>query len=97
MTQAEKREAEAQKQREFAAQQALTAQQPISMFKSEQFPGTSNYNINITLPASGATDEVANQIAEIVAARIELEEKMKEANRQKRRVSLTPRTTAEAY
>ena len=98
MTQAEQREAEAQKQREFAAQQALTAQQPISMFKAEQYPGTSNYSINITLPQYGtSTDEVANQIADIVAARIELEEKMKEANRQKRRVSLTPRTTAEAY
>lgn len=97
MTQAEKREAEAQKQREFAAQQAMTAQKPISMFKSEQSPGTSNYNINITLPTSGATDEVANQIADIVAARIELEEKMKEANRQQRRVSLTSRATAGAY
>lgn len=97
MTQAEKRAEKAQKQSEFAAQQALTAQKPISMFKYEQSPGTSNYNINITLPTSGATDEVANQIADIVAERIELEEKMKEANRQKRRVSLTPRETAEAY
>lgn len=97
MTQAEKRAEKAQKQSEFAAQQAMTAQKPISMFKSEQSPGTSNYNINITLPTSGATDEVANQIADIVAARIELEEKMKEANRQQRRVSLTSRATAGAY
>lgn len=98
MTQAEQREAEAQKQREFAAQQALTAQQPISMFKTEQSPGTSNYSINITLPQYGtSTDEAANQIADIVAARIELEEKMKEANRQQRRVSLTSRATAGAY
>ena len=98
MTQAEQREAEAQKQREFAAQQALTAQQPISMFKTEQSPGTSNYSINITLPQYGtSTDEVANKIADIVAERIELEEKMKEANRQQRRVSLTSRATAEAY
>lgn len=98
MTQAEQREAEAQKQREFAAQQALNAQQPISMFKTEQSPGTSNYSINITLPQYGtSTDEVANQIADIVAARIELEEKMKEANRQQRRVSLTSRATAGAY
>ena len=98
MTQAEKREAKAQEQREFAAQQAMTAQKPISMFKTEQSAGTSNYNISITMPQYGTgTDEVANQIADIVAERIELEEKMKEANRQKRRVSLTPRETAEAY
>lgn len=98
MTQAEKREAEAAAQREFAAQQVLTAQQPISMFKTEQSAGTSNYSINITLPQYGtSTDEVANQIADIVAARIELEEKMKEANRQQRRVSLTSRATAGAY
>ena len=87
-----------QQQREFAEQQALNAQQPISMFKTEQSPGTSNYNINITLPQYGTSnDEVANQIADIVAARIELEEKMKEANRQQRRVSLTSRATAGAY
>lgn len=97
MTQAEKRAEKAQKQSEFAAQQAMTTQKPISMFKSEQSPGTSNYNINITLPTSGATDEVANQIADIVAARIELEEKMKEANRQQRRVSLNSRAAAGAY
>ena len=98
MTQAEQREAEEQKQREFAAQQVLTAQQPISMFKSEQSAGTSNYSINITLPQYGTnTDEVANQIADIVAERIELEEKMKEANRQQRRISLSSRATAGAY
>ena len=76
----------------------MTAQQPISMFNNVPLPGTSNYSINITLPQYGtSTDEVANQIADIVAERIELEEKMKEANRQQRRVSLTSRATAGAY